>query len=469
MNEPTHWQQLQAGLDGVVALPGTQAYERLRRPGVAGLTEPHPQAVARCATAADVAQVVAFARRHELSLAPRSGGHCFAQRSTAGDVVVDVGPMHAVSYAGGLVTVGAGTRLGVLYEALAPAGVTVPAGCGPDVGIAGLTLGGGLGILGRRYGLTCDRLRAASVVLADGTYVTCDADSYADLFWALRGAGGGQFGVVTSLTFEPVPAPAMTAYHLTWPADAAPAVLGGWQSWAPAAPDDLAASLLLTVPAAVEEPLAVHVFGALCGGDRQVAADLLAALTAAVGVAPATATYRDAGYRETKSHLGQLGERIGVAAHADGARPVATSKSEFFTDAVPPATIATLVEHLVQARVPGQARELDCTPWAGAYNRVATDATAFAHRDAHFLVKHTVVTDAHSSAPARSAATRWLDQSWAIVHPHGAGGGYPNFPDPALADAPAAYHGTNHAQLTRVKAAYDPTELFRFPQSIRPS
>ncbi|MGH2385462.1 MAG: FAD-binding oxidoreductase, partial [Candidatus Limnocylindria bacterium] len=170
-------------------------------------------------TAADVAETIRFARRFGLRTTPRSGGHCFAGRSSNGDIVIDVTPMSTVSIANGVATVGAGARLGDLYDALEGHDRTIPAGTSPTVGIAGLTLGGGLGLLGRMYGLTCDHLLRARVVLADGRVVECaeagcDEDHRADLFWALRGSGGGQLGVVTSLMFSTVPAPTSTCFHL---------------------------------------------------------------------------------------------------------------------------------------------------------------------------------------------------------------------------------------------------------------
>lgn len=129
-------------------------------------------------------------------------------------------------------------RAPVTRDAAAPAPGT-RLGCGPTVGIAGLTLGGGLGILGRKHGLTCDHLLAVRVVLADGRIVDCDQRHHGELFWALRGAGGGHFGVVTSLVFSTLRAPAATRFHLTWPHTHAAAVIAAWQTWAPAAPDEL--------------------------------------------------------------------------------------------------------------------------------------------------------------------------------------------------------------------------------------
>src|ERR687887_966542 len=197
------WDALQGAIEGEVVLPDSHEYESLRRPQIARFHELRPRAVVLCRTPADVSETIAVARRSGLPTAVRSGGHCFAGRSSSEGIVIDVTPMRSVSVSGGVATVGAGARLGDLYDSLAEHGLTIAAGCGPTVGIAGLTLGGGLGILGRRYGLTCDQLLAAQVVLAEGSVVDCDEHHDEDLFWALRGAGGGDFGGGTSPVFPP--------------------------------------------------------------------------------------------------------------------------------------------------------------------------------------------------------------------------------------------------------------------------
>ena len=198
------WPGLQQAIEGEVVLPGSAGYRAARHTAVRHFDPVQPEVVVRCLTPDDVQEALLFARLHDLAVAPRSGGHCFAGRSSSEGMVIDVGGMASMSLDGDVATIGAGAQLGDIYASLARQGRTLVAGCGPDVGIAGLTLGGGLGILGRRYGLTCDQLLSATVVLADGSLVTCDAQRHPDLFWALRGAGGGQFGVVTSFTFGTV-------------------------------------------------------------------------------------------------------------------------------------------------------------------------------------------------------------------------------------------------------------------------
>jgi FAD/FMN-containing dehydrogenase len=416
--------------------------------------------VARCRTDADVAAALAYARAEGLEVAPRSGGHCFAGRSSTEGVVIDVSPMSSLSLDGEVATIGAGARLGEVYDALAGEGCTLAAGCGPEVGIAGLTLGGGLGILGRLHGLTADSLLAARVVLADGTAVEAGEASEPELFWGLRGSGGGQFGVVTSLDVRTLPAPpAATSIHLVWPHEHAPALLAAWHEWSPDAPDAMAASLLLTATSDPARPPEAHVFGAMAAESEQ-AAVLLAELVERVGSRPLSSQLVEAPYRETKRRLAEHGPGEDV----QGGHP--HCKSEFFREPLAADSIERLLELLAADRRAGESRELDFSPWGGAYLRVPAGATAFPHRDARFLLKPgAVLAPGTDPGPARD----WLTETWETAHPHGTGGAYVNFPDPELEDPGRAYHGENLERLQQVKQTYDPWGVFGFPQALTPT
>jgi FAD/FMN-containing dehydrogenase len=443
------WAALRATLAGEVLTPDAPGYDHARRPAIPNFHDVRPQAIARCRDTADVAETIGFAARFDLPLVPRAGGHCFAGGSSTPGLVLDVTPLDAVSVSDGTATVGAGTRLAALYDALAVDGVTVPAGCGPSVGIAGLALGGGLGILGRAYGLTSDQLVGAEVVLADGRVVDCDTEREPDLFWALRGAGGGRFGVVTSLAFSTVAAPTLTAFHLTWPAIRAAAAVDAWQLWAPDAPDEVAASLLVRATGDADESPVIHVFGTMAGVESDLT-PLLDNLVVRVGVDPDSTLVRSGTHRESKRLLTELfpGEESADHLH---------SKGEYFSRTLPIDAIERLLAHLVEGRTAGETRLLDFMPWGGAYNRVRADATAFPHRDARFLLKHEVAAPPERTESAR----RWLTGSWSTVHPWGTGGAYVNFPDLDLDDWAPAYHGANLDRLLRVKATYDPDGRFR--------
>ena len=446
---------------------GSAEYESARRPQIARFDDVRPRAVVRCRRPEDIAGALAFAATEGLPVALRSGGHCFAGRSSTTGVLIDVGGIDEVSVSEDTVTVGAGARLADVYDALAAHGRTIVAGCGPTVGIAGLALGGGLGVLGRSQGLTADQLVAARAVLADGRIVECDEHRHEDLFWALRGAGGGQFAAVSHLVLKTLPAPRATAFHLVWPWAMGAAVIDAWQAWAPDAQDAIAASLLVRAPADPDEPPIVTVFGAVLD-DESAARAALADFAAPVGAAPVRANHLSGPYREIKRHLAEYDVSSGRRAPVERETGHSYSKSEFFRRPLPTDAIAELLARLESGRRERSVRVLDFTPWGGAYNRVPSDATAFAHRAERFLLKQEVVVDATVSEAERRSAREWLSGSWALVHPLGSGGVYANFPDPELENSDRAYHGANLPRLRRVKATYDPENVFRFDQSVQP-
>lgn len=418
-----------ASLDGELFGPDSPGYEARHRP--VAYRDVRPRLVVACRSEPDVVRAIRYAAATGERLVPRGGGHCFAGRSSTDGIVLDLSGLDGVSVTGRFATIGAGARLAQVYAALHAHGLTLPAGCGPTVGIAGLTLGGGIGLLGRRYGLTCDRLVGARVVLADGSVVECDHDREPDLFWALRGAGGGQFGVVTSLRFAAVPERAATRIEAHWSDVALPEVIAAWQSWAPDAPDELTANL--SIESAPGEPVRVTLLGAATL-DVEPTRELLRGFTD-----------RPVDPRPCPHYL--------KSSFADPREPAAVRiRSEFFSNPLADNTITAL---LAQLSEPAGRRTVTFTAMGGAYNRVAEDATAFAHRDARFLLEH-----------AAEPGDPWLDRSWTTAHADGSGRVYPNFPDPALDDWATAYHAGNHTRLTEVRKTYDPNRFFDFPQAI---
>jgi FAD/FMN-containing dehydrogenase len=430
-------------LDGELFSPGSPGYEAIRRPVNAAYREVRPRLVARCRSVHDVVATLRYAAAAGERIAPRGGGHCFAGRSSTDGIVLDLSGLDGICVAqDGVATIGAGARLGEVYAALHACGATLPAGCGPTVGIAGLTLGGGIGLLGRKHGLTCDRLAGAQVVLADGSVVDCDRDHEPELFWGLRGAGGGQFGVVTSLRFDTVAEPLTTRIEAHWPGIALEDLVSAWQAWAPDAPDELTVNLVLeSEPGA---PVQATAFGAAALQEGP-ARELLREFTDQVGVAPAIEVRAGLPYHHLKRTFNDP---------RDTPERARRLRSEFFSRVLAPGTLASL---LAQFAAPGTAgrRQLMFTAMGGAYNRVAEGTTAFAHRSERFLLEH--IAD---------PADPWVDASWATAHADGSGRVYPNFPDPALGDWAAAYHAGSYRRLAAVKNSYDPYRFFDFPQAI---
>ena len=462
------WRSLQDALEGEVVLAGSTAYDRVNQPFNLRFDDVRPRAIVRCATPQDVAEAISFVVRHGLPSATRSGGHCFGGRSSSPGVVVDVTPMDSVTVSAGRATVGAGARLGAVYDALQEQGLAIPGGTCPSVGIAGLTLGGGLGILGRSHGVTSDHLVGAEVVVADGRILRCDEHHHDDLFWALRGGGAGNFGIVTSFDFRTVPAPEATNNHPTWPASQAAAAIEAWQAWSPTGPDGLAASLKVTSTGDPEQPPSVDLYAAVVGTELD-ATELLDGLVRRLGSDPISVWQMHMSFPETRRFWAELG----AEREASQGTPLAATqrvhlhaKSEFFRRPLPGDAIAGLVEAFIADRAAGESRELDFMPWGGAYNRVPSNATAFVHRDELFQLKHSAMLDPPVTAASAAAAERWVSGSWASVHPWGSGRVFQNFADPDLEDWTEAYYGTNYDRLMRVKGRYDPDGVFHVHQSI---
>ncbi len=236
--------------------------------------------------------------------------------------------------------------------------------------------------------------------------------------------------------------------------------------WAGTAPDEIAASLVLTASDTPDEPPAVEVFGTMLG-TRSDTSSLLDELTVQIPADPASSLLQEMSYTDSLRHWA---ERAGEQLEEPRAQPATRSyqviKSEFFARSLPREAVADILSGFTEARPDGQARELDFSPWGGAYNRPRADATAFVHRDARYVLKHTAAIGVTASASERTAARHWVTRSWESVRPWGNGHVFPNFPDPDLDDWGRAYYGSNYERLLDAKARYDPNNLFHFQQSL---
>ncbi|MFC8454160.1 FAD-binding oxidoreductase [Kitasatospora sp. NPDC057223] len=452
------WRALQTGLDGELVLPGDAGYEAGRLPrNLLYAEQAHPEAIAYCTGPDDVAQCVRFTRRYGLRLAVRGGGHCYGAWSSRAPLVVDLSRMTGVRIDGeGHAEIRAGTPLITVYEELARHGVTVPAGSCPTVGLAGLALGGGHGVVSRSYGLTCDSLAGAEVVLPDGRTVYCDEQTEPDLLWALRGAGNGNFGVVTSLRMRTHPATDLTEFRASWPYRDAGTALEHWQDWAFDAPDNLWSHFLLEAPR--DSPTA-DVGGFLLGGGGEDEANRwLDGLLAVTGPASARQVTHRSYLATVRSNAG--GET--VLARLDEQRFAFTAASQFFDRRLGPQAIRDTLA--VLRRVPdGVSAAISFNVLGGAVNRVPADATAFVHRNSRLLAQY------YASWPAggpAEAAVRWVGQVREALRPYTSGHAYQNYRDPELTDWRQAYYGANLPRLERLRVHYDPDRLLDFPQAL---
>ena len=270
------------------------------------------------------------------------------------------------------------------------------------------------------------------MALADGRVIECDPDHDADLFWALRGVGGGNFGVVTSLVFDTVPAPQTTVFHLVWPFAHAAALAGNWQEWAPYAPEDIDATLRLAV--GTDAHLAhVELIGAVLGTEAD-ATRRLEAFVSRAPAPPASAWCGEMTYPAAKRCLDNLDQHRQSRPGGPDRPGHLYAQSEFFRQALDRQTLQALARGLTQPAAGARAREVTFMPWGGGYNQVAPDATAFPHRNELFLIQHLLEADPGTAAAHHGPARRWLSRSWSLAHRFGSGGAYPNFPDPELPD-----------------------------------
>jgi FAD/FMN-containing dehydrogenase len=470
------WTALGHDLSGTLVRPGESAYTVAKRQFDPRFDSLHPAGIAYCRDPHDVSTCLAFVRKYGVPVAARSGGHSYAGWSSSSGLIVDVTPMAGVNVSGTVATVGAGTHLVDFYNGLSAHGRVVPGGSCPTVGIAGLTLGGGVGVVSRAFGLTSDNVTSLQIVTADGLLRTCSASSNPDLFWACRGGGGGNFGVVTSFTFATHPASEIILFFLSWPWSQAARVISAWQSWAPHAPDELWSNLHLAAAPGGSIP-SIQVGGTYLGSVSAASA-LLEKLYAAAGSDPSSpflevspswlhAMLVEAGcasltvnecHLPTQNPAGQL------------SRASEYAKSDFFSKPLSSQGIGTLlsgVESLQRVNgAPGGAGGIAFDALGGAVNRIAPGATAFVHRDALFQAQYTTTWPVGSASAGVARQHAWQQSFWQSMRPYVSGQAYQNYIDPALTNWRQAYYGANYNRLTQVKGTYDPDRVFTFPQAV---
>lgn len=439
--QPPDWAALRNRLGGRLALPGSPGYRSASTPFNLAVADHQPAAIATCASPADVQACLDVVRSSRIPAAARSGGHSYAGYSTPnGGLVMDLGGMSDVQVgADGTAVIGAGARLMDVYTALGNAGRCLPAGSCATVGISGLTLGGGIGVLTRKYGLTCDRLRSAQVVTGDGRLVTASEQSEPELFWALRGGGGGNAGVVTSFEFATAPAPDLTVFSMKFPAAAAADVLGAWQEWIAAAPPELWSNLGLTAGGS-----GCRVGGCFVGSAGGLR-PLLDDLSSRTGGRATSKSVQSKGYLETMRYFAGSSDKQGFVASS---RILSKPLSD-------PSQVVELV------RGHG-GLDLLFDALGGAVSQLAPDATAFPHRTA---VASAQVYLGASRGSRQSAAGAVGEVQQGLVPLLGSGA-YVNYIDPNQRDWSQAYYGANLPRLQQVARKYDPDALLSFPQSV---
>lgn len=455
------WYDLANRLDGRLLRDGDPMYAAATEINATRFTAVRPAGIAVCATPRDAATCVKWAKETGTPFAVRSGGHSYAGFSTSPGLVINVRNLQDanVNPAEGTVTVAAGVNNADFAEAVDPYGVYVPGGRCPTVGLSGLTLGGGWGFSCRHLGMTCDSLVSTDIALASGEIVTASESENADLFWALRGAAGGNFGVNTSFTYRFVPTRNVTFFEATWNGGDTAAVVAALMRMQQDAPSELGLRLAVRsqsrMPRTNPAPFTVDVIG-LHWGEPEIVRELVDAVQE---LQPAdTLVIEKMDFPTARGKL--------AATTPTGTYQIKTGfvRGTFSSEA-----LVTMLEGM--AAMPGVAsRAQESTVgiycWGGKVNEVAPDATAFVHRDTDFLYKSEVLWEATDETDLIIENLDWIEAFHASMEPYLSGGAYQNFVDRSQENWADAYYGENLPRLVELKRKWDPENLFRFQQSI---
>jgi FAD/FMN-containing dehydrogenase len=451
-------QGLAAGLQGELIRSGDTDYDTARTVYNA-MIDRHPALVARCACADDIIACVNFARRNDLLVSVRGGGHNAGGLGVCdGGLVIDLSALRGVQVdaANRTVRVEGGCLWSDVDRATHAYGLAVPSGVIASTGVGGLTLGGGIGHLTRKCGLTIDNLLAADIVLANGSLVTASATENADLFWGVRG-GGGNFGVVSSFLFRAHPVSTVMAGPTLWPLAQARDVMRWYREFLPAAPEDLNGFFaFLTVPPGPPFPEPLHL-QKMCG---------------VVWCYTGPEEHADEVFRPVR----EFGP---PALHGVHAMPFPALQSAF--DPIYPAGLqwywrADFVKELSDAAIerhvafgaelPTWQSTMHMYPIDGAAHRVGPEETAFSYRDANWAQ---VMVGVDPDPANNERTVSWTRRYFDALHPYSAGGAYVNFMMEEGQDRIRATYRGNYARLREVKRRYDPDNLFRVNQNIRPA
>jgi len=405
-------------------------------------------------SAAAVSATILWATNNGLNFAIRSGGHSYEGFSQSPDLVIDARGMTGIKLAADnkSVSIGSGASLGSVYDKLAPSDRAIPAGSCFPVGVAGHSLGGGFGLLGRPFGLACDSILSMEVVDASGKILTASETENPDLFWALRGGGNGNFGVVTNFNFRTSAVNMVAKFAITWtrPVPQAVKIVQAWQQWLENMPPSITGTLHLTKEKG--GLITVHMAGLSVQSESNLKVELKR-LQNMSGTASVLST---------KTMTFHQAATIFNGGEPNPDSVLMKGKSDYVTDAMTGQGISTLLEGLLKA--PGEIAVL-CDTYGGAINKVAADATAFVHRgNTRYVMQYYMQWDNPSASDANIAMMRTL---YASMRPFVSGGCYVNYCDLDLGDGYAkAYWGDNLPRLMKIKAQVDPNNIFRHAQSV---
>lgn len=459
MDEQAQINQLKAKLRGQLILPSDPSYNAARAVYNA-MIDKHPAMIVQCVDVADIMAAVNFARDTGIKLAIRGGGHNGPGLGTVDNgLVIDLRRMKGirVNPTARTVQVQGGCTWGDVDHATHPFGLATPSGFISTTGVAGLTLGGGIGYLTRKYGLTIDSLLSVDMVLADGRFVTANANENPDLYWAVRG-GGGNFGVVSSFEFKLYPIDTVYAGPMMWPIEKSAEILATWRDFILSAPEDLNGWFAyLTIPPSPAFPEKFH-FKKMCAIVWCDTGDLKAAKTRLDGIVN---YFGEPAINGTQPMPFPMLQTLFDPIFPPGLQWY--WKADFFNEI---SDKAIELHAQYGAQLPTVLSTMHIYPINGAVKRISNNATAFSFRDANFAEVIAAIDIDPRNNPKMIA---WAKEYWQALHPFSAGGAYINMVmDEGQENVKAAYRD-NYARLVSIKNKYDPKNLFSINQNIVPS
>jgi FAD/FMN-containing dehydrogenase len=440
--------RLKANLHGDIIQPSDPRYEEARKV-FNGMIDKRPAAILRCAAIEDVIAAVQLARECNVPASVRGGGHGVTGNALCDDgVVIDLSAMNRVRVDRGNQTAraGGGATWGDFDRKTQAFGLATTGGIVPSTGIAGLTLGGGIGYLNRKYGLACDNMLSAEVVTADGRLLRASTEENADLFWALRG-GGGNFGVVTSFEYQIHSVGPVFAGEVVYPLEQAKEVLRFYRDWSIAAPDEVRAdATLLSGPEGPALDLILCYCGAIEDGEKALRPMRSCGSPLADSVGPVP-------YATVQNLLTEVFQPGRLQYWKSG-----------FLRALSDEAIEALVDFF-SANVPGFFAAIAIEHLGGAISRVGARDTAFGHRDA----QHSLLVLRMWQDPAESEKNiEWARKCYRAAEPF-LEGVYVNYLGDEGEGRIRAAYGANYERLRTIKNKYDPTNFFRLNQNVRPA
>ena len=457
LNE-TSIQEFKASLRGGVIEPQDTGYHDACKV-YNGMIHKHPRMFALCKDAADVITSVNFARENNLLLSIRSGGHNAGGLGIADDaLVIDLSPMKYVRVhpEAKIVEVGAGSVWGDVDHATHAFGLATPTGIISTTGVGGLTLGGGLGHLTRKYGLTIDNLLSVDMVLADGSFVKANKDLNKDLFWAVRG-GGGNFGVVTEFTYKLHPVDIDYGGPMLWEIDQAEEVLKWYRKFIVEAPEDLTGFFaFLTVPPGPPFPEHLHL-KKMCAVIWAYSGDLSKA---------------EEVFKPIRSFLTPALDFVGQIPHPalnSMFDPLLPTGLQWYwaPDFINEISDKAIEEHIKFGKaMPTALSTMHLYPINGAASKVGKNDTPWAYRDANWAM---IIAGIDPDPANKDTIIKWAKDYWKALHPYSAGGAYVNFMMEEGNDRVKASYKDNYERLVTIKNKYDPNNLFRVNQNIKPT